>query len=116
MMHREQVLRGRTALSPEDRAYVAAALEDSLSVAPAGPEAQEASRCAAGGIAVSLGCLSSRCDARQRRDRSARPATWAASGQGQAVRWQSDGPEAAGYRFMRRASVLLISLFPAFSL
>ena len=43
MMHREQVLQQALALSPEDRAYVAAALEDSLSVAPAGPEAQEAS-------------------------------------------------------------------------
>jgi hypothetical protein len=42
MMHREQVLQQALSLPPEDRAYVAAALEDSLSVAPAIPEASSA--------------------------------------------------------------------------
>lgn len=42
MMHREQVLQQALSLPPEDRAYVVAALEESLSPAPAGREQSSA--------------------------------------------------------------------------
>ncbi len=66
MMHREQVLQQALSLPPEDRAYVAAALEESLSVAEPGLE---------GSNAALLTELQSRSSAYRAGTTDARPAT-----------------------------------------